>query len=156
MIETTISEPVIVNIDILKEMPEYLLEFTDELKKKHMDLKIINSCTNASIYADSFMLKRIMNNLISNAVKYGSDYLNVYISSGDNVVIILENEISDNSVNITNIFEKFYTSDAGGNGGTGLGLYIAREFVHKIDGRITAKKMQMFSGKENGGLYRRS
>lgn len=140
IIETTKSEPVYVKIDILKEVPEYLLEFTDELEKKHMEPKIICSCTNAVIYADSYMLKRIMNNLISNAIKYGTDYLNVYISSGDNAVVIVENEITDNSVNIVNIFDKFYTADVGGNGGTGLGLYIAREFAHKIGGRITATK----------------
>jgi signal transduction histidine kinase len=37
------------------------------------------------------------------------------------------------------IFEKFYRLDpdmTGGIGGTGLGLYISRELVRRVDGRI--------------------
>jgi signal transduction histidine kinase len=44
------------------------------------------------------------------------------------------------------IFEKFYRLDpemTGGIGGTGLGLYICRELVRRIDGRIWVE--------ENGG-----
>ena len=82
-------------------------------------------------------------NLIDNAIKYSPEGGPVTVSlSPDSGAVRLA--VSDSGIGIPpderrRIFEKFYRLDpemTGGIGGTGLGLYICRELVRRIDGRI--------------------
>ena len=82
-------------------------------------------------------------NLIDNAIKYSPDGGPVAISlaNGDGSIRF---SIADSGLGIPasehrRIFEKFYRLDpdmTGGVGGTGLGLYICRELVRRMDGKI--------------------
>jgi two-component system phosphate regulon sensor histidine kinase PhoR len=96
-----------------------------------------------AILADPGQLRQVLSNLIENAVKYSPE--------GSGVVVELEARehvvrfsIHDSGLGIprdeqTRIFEKFYRLDPDmkhGVGGTGLGLYICRELVERVDGRI--------------------
>jgi two-component system phosphate regulon sensor histidine kinase PhoR len=108
---------------------------TVELERPAQDLP--------TVAADEGQLRQVLGNLIDNAVKYSPD--------GGGVRIRLEpaNEyvrfvVSDEGLGIPSgergrIFEKFYRLDPDmtrGIGGTGLGLYISRELVRRINGRI--------------------
>jgi signal transduction histidine kinase len=96
-----------------------------------------------AIAADPGQLRQVLSNLIENAIKYSPD--------GGEVVVALEPRehmvrfsIRDAGLGIPReaqslIFEKFYRLDPDmkhGVGGTGLGLYICRELVERVDGRI--------------------
>jgi signal transduction histidine kinase len=102
------------------------------------------------VSADPSQLRQVVANLIDNAIKYSP--------SGGAVTVTLKPDdgkvrlaVSDSGIGIPpderrRIFEKFYRLDpemTGGIGGTGLGLYICRELVRRIDGRIWVE--------ENGG-----
>jgi PAS domain S-box-containing protein len=102
------------------------------------------------VSADPSQLRQVVANLIDNAIKYSPDGGPVTVSlSPDNGTVRLA--VSDSGIGIPpderrRIFEKFYRLDpemTGGIGGTGLGLYICRELVRRIDGRIWVE--------ENGG-----
>jgi PAS domain S-box-containing protein len=95
------------------------------------------------VAADAGQLRQVISNLIDNAIKYSPD--------GGKVTVALEGRdhhvqfaISDSGLGIpaaeqARIFEKFYRLDPDMNrgiGGTGLGLYICRELVRRVDGRI--------------------
>lgn len=140
LIEIAGETPAFECIDIIKILPGYLLEFTEEFEKKKMIPRIVTESTKAEVYVDSFLMKRVINNLISNALKYGEDYLNIYIDTKNTVKITFENKMMKDSFNILNVFERFYAGDSNSNGGTGLGLYIVKEFVHKMNGKIEAYK----------------
>jgi PAS domain S-box-containing protein len=95
------------------------------------------------VAADPDKLRGVLTNLVENAVKYSPDGGHVRVSllrSGNRVRI----RVSDRGLGIppaeqARIFEKFFRLDPNltrGVGGTGLGLYICRELVHRMHGRI--------------------
>ena len=100
------------------------------------------------VYAsvDTDFMREIMDNLIENALKYtpsgGSVYVNVR-GDGDNVLInVTDTGIGISSDDLSHIFQKFYRADNSDTrevGGTGLGLYIVKQRVEAMDGRVWAE-----------------
>ncbi|HEY6961750.1 MAG TPA: ATP-binding protein [Gaiellaceae bacterium] len=96
-----------------------------------------------AVVADEQQLRQVLVNLVENAVKYSPDGgpVRIDLRRGDRGV---RWEVSDEGLGIPaserrRVFEKFYRLDPNmtrGIGGTGLGLYICRELVHRLDGRI--------------------
>lgn len=100
------------------------------------------------VYAmvDLDFLQEILNNLIENAVKYTPEGGSVWISvrgDGDNVLInVTDTGMGISPDNLTHIFQKFYRVDNSQTreiGGTGLGLYIVKERVEAMGGRVWAE-----------------
>jgi signal transduction histidine kinase len=95
------------------------------------------------VVADPGQLHQVLVNLVDNAIKYSPEGgpVALAISNGDGAIRF---SITDAGLGIPasehrRIFEKFYRLDPGmtrGIGGTGLGLYICRELVRRMDGRI--------------------
>jgi PAS domain S-box-containing protein len=95
------------------------------------------------VAADEGQLRQVLTNLVDNAVKYsptGGD-VHVRVEGAGKYVRFT---VADQGLGIPageqgRIFEKFYRLDpdmTGGIGGTGLGLYISRELVRRVHGRI--------------------
>ena len=97
-------------------------------------------------YIDMNFLQEIMSNLIENAVKYtpagGSIYVNV-LGDGDRALInVTDTGIGISSDDIHHIFQKFYRADNSDTrtiGGTGLGLYLVKQRVEAMGGRVWAE-----------------
>ena len=95
------------------------------------------------VAADEGQLRQVLTNLIDNAVKYspGGGDVQVRLEPAGKYVRFT---VTDEGLGIppaeqSRIFEKFYRVDpdmTGGIGGTGLGLYISRELVRRVHGRI--------------------
>jgi signal transduction histidine kinase len=94
--------------------------------------------------ADHDMLRQVLANLLDNAVKYSPDGGTVTVravAAGGHVEIA----VSDEGIGIPpeaqgRVFEKFFRADpnlARGVGGTGLGLYIAKELIERMNGQLT-------------------
>ena len=98
------------------------------------------------VIADAEQMKRVINNIISNSVKYmdkPKGIINIRIKDvGDFIQI----EIEDNGRGIAAkdlpcIFDRFYRTDSSRNssqGGSGIGLSIVRKIVEDHGGRIWA------------------
>jgi PAS domain S-box-containing protein len=108
------------------------------------------------VAADEQQLRQVLVNLVENAVKYSPDGgpVEVKVSRGERGVLWA---VSDRGLGIPpaerrRVFEKFYRLDPNmtrGIGGTGLGLYICRELVRRLDGRIWVEGNDA-RGKTNG------
>ena len=88
------------------------------------------------------LLNRIINNLLSNVLKYASEkfILEQYVAQGY-CVIQFKNDrrnITDEELKV--IFERFYTGDQSRSSqSTGLGLTITKLLVEKMMGQIEAR-----------------
>ena len=97
-------------------------------------------------YVDVNFFHEIMDNLIDNAIKYtpagGSIYVNV-LGDGDRVLInVTDTGIGISSDDLQHIFQKFYRADNSDTrtiGGTGLGLYLVKQRVEAMGGRVWAE-----------------
>ena len=99
------------------------------------------------VIADPEQLRKVLNNIISNAIKYmdkkDPKIRFVLSDAGD----FVEVEISDNGKGIEkkdlpNIFERFFRTDAARNtetGGSGIGLSIVKKIIEDSGGRIWAE-----------------
>jgi len=99
-----------------------------------------------AVAADADKVRQILTNLLDNAVKYSPDggAIRVGIARHDAFVRF---SVSDEGLGVpapehARIFEKFYRLDpelTRGVGGTGLGLYISRELIRRMNGRISIR-----------------
>lgn len=95
---------------------------------------------------DTDKLTQVIDNIISNAIKYSPDGGNIRfgVAVQDHILTVM---ISDEGMgippdNVNRIFDRFYRVDrarARSMGGTGLGLAIAREMIEAHGGRIWAE-----------------
>ncbi|HZY25886.1 MAG TPA: ATP-binding protein, partial [Bacteroidales bacterium] len=135
--------PVPINIsEIIKEEFSML---DDMAKDKNIELKS-NVPEKITIDADKNMIRTILRNLITNAIKFthknGKVEVNAITYKNH-----LEISVSDNGVGMSkDIMEKLFKIDANlssrgteNERGTGLGLFLCKEFVEKHGGRIWAE-----------------
>ena len=93
---------------------------------------------------DRDRVQQVLVNLLDNAVKYGRPPLGVRLETRTSVVCIA---VADSGPGVPHveqerIFDKFYRSDpqlTHAPGGTGLGLYIARELTERMGGRLDVR-----------------
>jgi two-component system phosphate regulon sensor histidine kinase PhoR len=96
-----------------------------------------------SIRCDENKLRQVLVNLVDNAVKYSPDggrvELRVRSSNGSCLIEVADEGLGIPPDEYDRIFEKFYRLDpqqTQGVGGSGLGLYICRELVERMDGSL--------------------
>jgi len=97
-----------------------------------------------SVAGDPDRLRQVLINLIDNAVKYSPNGGRVKVAvearDGGVRIAVRDEGIGIPALEQRRIFGKFYRVDPGlarGVGGTGLGLYICRELVRRMDGRLS-------------------
>jgi signal transduction histidine kinase/putative methionine-R-sulfoxide reductase with GAF domain len=95
------------------------------------------------VAGDPDKIRQVLVNLLDNAIKYSPDGGQVVVELGA-AETSMRFSVHDDGLGIPpaeqrRVFEKFYRLDPNltrGVGGTGLGLYICRELVHRMNGRL--------------------
>lgn len=133
--------------DVVKAIDESRKLFIVAAKEKNLSIIFKPSQEKIFVDADFNMLNKIMNNLISNAIKYTSKgEIKIYAEiKKDNAVI----KVSDTGIGILEehkdiIFEPFRQVSEGFNRsheGTGLGLTLTKRFVEFLGGKITVESV---------------
>ena len=95
------------------------------------------------VYSDKNMVERILQNLLTNAIKYsvGTIKITLMEKENNNIIFTIENPMSDSSeIDCNRLFDRFYTGDKSRhNGSTGLGLAVVKTLVAILGGNIVAK-----------------
>ncbi|MBR5903191.1 MAG: HAMP domain-containing histidine kinase, partial [Clostridia bacterium] len=115
-----------------------------ELMRAEKDLKITTLLSPCTVHADRGRIGQVVENLISNAVKYtpagGNIELSVY-EGKKGVYFSVKNDCEPLSAEeLAQVFEPFYRADSSRSSeGTGLGLSIAKNIIEMHGGKMTAK-----------------
>lgn len=102
--------------------------------------RIVNIEQKQPFFSDRWRLKVILNNIISNAIRYrnGKDpviKVDVIINEHEASVAIQDNGKGIEKEHLPNVYKMFYRATDDG-AGSGLGLYIVKEAVDKLNGQI--------------------
>ena len=127
-------------VNLCELICEEILAESPEIDKKGIEPKFPQAEENIFVNADRPKLVRVIQNLMSNAVKYSNKRLDFYIENGNMETVTLKIQTdSSEDVDTDKIFDRFYQKDSSRTkGGAGLGLYICKEFVERMGGTISA------------------
>jgi signal transduction histidine kinase len=133
----------------LKLQKVMLLELIDELlegilhmngaKEVAIDIQV---ASDLSIATDRERIKVVLSNILSNAIYYRDPskkstlVIETEIQDGSMLIRIRDNGIGIKKEHLHRIFEMFYKAHDRAHG-SGLGLYIVRETLHRLQGEIT-------------------
>jgi|GEM_PF-5779685 len=128
-------------VNLYNSLEEIIKQLSIKIKKK--ELTVINKVpSNLTVFTDESKLFQILQNLISNAIKFSFRKGEIVIStSSSNTEPLVELQIADNGVGIREedfekIFKKFVrlrTKGTEGEVGTGLGLSIVKKLAELLD-----------------------
>lgn len=131
-------------IDVCEVCRENVLDFYELLTQKEFRVEVDIPEEAVFVRGNKDALQRILFNLISNVVRYGTDgkYMGIFLRSDKKYVYI---DVVDKGKGIDkafaqNVFERLFTMEDSRNReiqGNGLGLTIAQNLAHQLGGEIT-------------------
>lgn len=138
------TEITISKIDVCEACRENVLDFYELLTQKEFQVDVDIPEEAVFVRGNKDALQRILFNLISNVVRYGSDgkYMGMFLRSDEKYIYI---DVVDKGKGIErafaqNVFERLFTMEDSRNReiqGNGLGLTIAQNLAHQLGGEIT-------------------
>lgn len=133
------------NFDLI----ELISEISEELKSlyihNHQEIEFRKNCTQCIINADKLQIKRVISNLLSNAITYGFDNTIITINlklQNDTIEIYIKNiskQIPEKE--LQTIFDRYKKTQYAkyNKTGNGLGLYLSKRIIELHKGQIYAK-----------------
>lgn len=135
-------------INLHEYFDDCIQEIGLDLEVKNIEIQYVNETDPfVEVIADAEQLKRVINNIVGNAVKYldkpkGIIQIRIMDASGFVQVEIEDNGKGIPKTDIPYIFDRFYRADTSRNsvkGGSGLGLAISKKIIEDHAGRIWAE-----------------
>ncbi|RMH70030.1 MAG: hypothetical protein D6675_10740 [Gemmatimonadetes bacterium] len=142
--------------DIIMTLHMKVEEFRLRAAEKSIELQFLPEWGGVEVYADEAAVERVLDNLISNAIKYSppDTTVTVQVKPGTDTVCI---SVQDQGQGLTEadqqkLFGKFQRLSAqptGGEHSTGLGLSIVKKLVEAMGGQVWAES----AGKDQGSTF---
>jgi signal transduction histidine kinase len=128
-------------LNISKILQQIVLDRYSDFMERDISPNINIPDKNYYIIAEKKSIDRVIENVLTNAIKYAKDSIDISLQQEqEKILITISNTFTNlGEKDIANIFDRFYMTDKSRSGkGTGLGLAIAKGLVEKMDGNITA------------------
>ncbi|HFU75570.1 MAG TPA: HAMP domain-containing histidine kinase [Arcobacter sp.] len=125
----------------IKEIIQKSCDKVEDIKK---DITIINNTQSELITTDRYGLEIVIDNLISNGIKYNNKNGSIIIDNKNHILSIKDTGIGINTKHLLQIYDKYFQINIE-HKGIGLGLSVVKDFCEK--NKITIK----IDSKENVG-----
>lgn len=130
-------------IDITETCRENVLSFYEILLQKKFEVDLSIPETPIYVLGNQDAIQRILSNLLSNAMRYGSDgkYLGIFLRDSEHsaYIDVVDKGKGIEQESIPNVFDRLYTMEDSRNReiqGNGLGLTIAKNLANRLGGDI--------------------
>ena len=129
------------SLDFGKCVRDTIFSFYDELQNKGIVPKISFYEEPLPIIGNEEALRRTIQNIIRNALEHGDTSISFGLTcEKSEAVFCCSNDVQNpDEIDASKVFTQFYKADsARTHSSTGLGLYISKGFVERMNGKITA------------------
>ena len=128
----------------LVQLSKLVVDEIETSKKEGQKITLKHDRPTILVTLDSKLMRHILVNLISNAIKYSAENtkIDIAITSQDNKAMI---QVSDQGIGISpeehyNLFDRFFRAKNATNiQGTGLGLHIVKQYTELMGGTVNFK-----------------
>lgn len=133
-------------VDLAALSGQIIEELRGLIDEKHQTVERVATDA-ASLDTDLNLVRQVILNLVSNAIKYTPDRGRITVRV-DRQGGVLKWQVDDTGVGIpaaaqAHLFEKFYRADnVAETEGTGLGLYIVRLIIEQLGGRVWCESIE--------------
>lgn len=148
-LENSVMEINVEPVELVQEIKEQLRLYQPLAVQKEISLSFISDCLELEVFIDRDKLRKIIHNILSNAVKFTNKgavevSLKALQNGTDNGFML---KVKDTGTGIAEsklpfIFDRFYQADLHDNRsheGSGIGLALTKELVTLMDGVINAE-----------------
>ncbi|MDO5726270.1 MAG: HAMP domain-containing sensor histidine kinase [Tissierellia bacterium] len=128
--------------DLIAIIREEILNYFDEFEKQNQDLKLNLPDEKYIINTDEMLFRRILDNILSNMLKYSEGSNEITVNIDSNFSIEFKNKADLSKIEDINILlDRSFTMDSSrSKRSTGLGLSIVKELSEKLGFELELKK----------------
>ena len=148
-IELVEHQPPAGAVDLASFLPRIAAGFEPRLAERHMQLRVALAPDLPLVAADADQLAQVVQNLLDNAVKYGTERGTVQLTAetqGTGATFAVTDDGQGIArQHLPRLTERFYRVDKGRSraiGGTGLGLAIVKHIVNRHRGQLTIESTE--------------
>ena len=124
-------------------LDNFVLNYESEFRRKNQTVELLSKQEHITINTDKTLLGRILDNLISNAIKFSNNGKKITLKTWEEnqqLCISVKDEgpgiSSDDQKKMFKMFQKLSAVPTGGESSNGLGLSIIKTLAKKLDGTI--------------------
>lgn len=138
MFHATLEELEVLKVEPQEELSTCIDEMFKELQV-YGNIHIENQIPHCLLWMDKLRMVQVIDNIVNNAMKYAKTDVHISYSQRDNGILI---RIKDDGPGVpeedlAKVSEKFYRgSNVAGENGSGLGLYLTKMFMEKMEGQM--------------------
>ena len=131
------------SVNLTQTLCDVMFSFYGDFEQNAIEPKVDIPSEICHINANEAAVKRVLQNLVKNALTHGQGELSVSMTlRDDRIDISVSNLVAEGEIiDVSRVFDKFYKADSSRHksGSTGLGLFIARTLTERMGGNICAE-----------------